>query len=229
MLVHEAVRESEDTRDNLIQAAGPIFAEKGFEAATIREICREAGANIAAVNYHFRDKGSLYLEAVRFAARNCNESVPMPELPADAPFAAKLHAFILTFLRRVIVDREPQWCGRLIMRELFEPTAACVEFVRDAVRPNFETLMAILHEALPGDTPEITRHQIAFSIVGQCLHYRFAVPVIRNLIGAEELAEYDAEHLAEHITGFTLAALGLARPIPAKGRRKHAIHAEVKP
>ncbi len=229
MLVQEAVRESEDTRDSLIRAAGPIFAEKGFEAATVREICKEAGANIAAVNYHFRDKGSLYLEAVRFAARNCTESVPMPELPAEAPVADKLHAFILTFLRRVIVDREPQWCSRLIMRELFQPTAACVEFVREAVRPNFETLMAILQEALPGDTPEIKRHQIAFSIVGQCLHYRFAAPVLRNLVREEELAQYDAQNLAEHITGFTLAALGLARPLLARGRRGHAYAKEAKP
>jgi AcrR family transcriptional regulator len=44
------------TREKLMKVAGPIFADRGYQATTIREICGEAGANVAAVNYHFGDK-----------------------------------------------------------------------------------------------------------------------------------------------------------------------------
>ena len=52
------------TKVKLLEAAGEEFADKGFERATIRGICERAGANIAAVNYHFGDKEQLYARAV---------------------------------------------------------------------------------------------------------------------------------------------------------------------
>ncbi|MGA9754367.1 MAG: TetR family transcriptional regulator, partial [Desulfobaccales bacterium] len=52
---------SNETRQRLLEAAGEVFAKKGFRNTTIREICRRARANLAAVNYHFGDKERLYL------------------------------------------------------------------------------------------------------------------------------------------------------------------------
>src|SRR3954468_15221922 len=60
---------SEATRTRLIEAAGKVFAEQGFKAATVRDICTAAGANVAAVNYHFGGKEGLYAAVLRFAHR----------------------------------------------------------------------------------------------------------------------------------------------------------------
>ena len=54
------LKNDEETKDRLIQAAGGVFAQKGFQSATIREICSLAGTHVGAVNYHFRDKEGLY-------------------------------------------------------------------------------------------------------------------------------------------------------------------------
>ena len=51
-----------NTKERLLKAASEIFAEKGFRDATVAEICEAAEANIAAVNYHFGNKETLYDE-----------------------------------------------------------------------------------------------------------------------------------------------------------------------
>lgn len=190
-----------------------MFAEWGFEGATVRTICRRARVNIAAVNYHFGDKERLYIETVKRAHLSRMEQFPIPSFPQDLPAAEKLRRFIRVLLTRMVLDECPAWHIQLMMRELLQPTAACMEMVRDFIRPNFDALLGILGEILPEDTPLDKRHLICFSIVGQCLHYRVARPVVRLLIAPEELATYDVDRLAEHIAEFTLAALGLREPL----------------
>ncbi len=62
-----------ETRQRLLETAGQVFAEQGFRAATVRDICRRAGANIASVNYHFGDKERLYSEVLLFASLCASE------------------------------------------------------------------------------------------------------------------------------------------------------------
>ena len=111
------------------------------------------------------------------------------------------------FLNRVAIDHEPAWHAQLLMRELTHPTPACAEFVREFVRPCFEALSGVLQELLPG-VPEPKRLLVGFSIVGQCLHYRVARPILEHLLGANEFRAFGIDLLAEHITEFSLAAIG---------------------
>src|SRR4051812_11591786 len=134
----------DNTRQQLMDAAGPLFAERGFRATTVREICDLAHANQAAINYHFGDKENLYVECVRAAGRACSERVPLPDWSPATPPAVKLGDFVRMFLHRVVVDHEPAWHTQLIMREMLLPTQACAEFVKDYVRPTFGALREIL-------------------------------------------------------------------------------------
>lgn len=195
------------TPERVIEAAGQVFAEKGFECATVREICRRGKANLAAINYHFGDKRRLYIEAVTRAHVNRSGQFPLPEWPPETPVEQKLFDFVHTLLKRMIAPQGSKWEGALMIRELASPSEACQQLVRDYIRPQFEILGKILAELMPEATPE-KRHLVAFSVVGQCLHYRVTEPVTRLLVSEGEFGRYSPEHLAEHITDLTLRGIG---------------------
>jgi AcrR family transcriptional regulator len=163
-------------------------------------------ANLAAVNYHFGDKRKLYVEAVRKAHMRRAEQFPLPQWPDGTTAEKKLRDFVFTLLQRVIEPTDSQWEGELMMREIGQPSEACEALVRDSIRPHFAVLNVILAELAPR-LPERERHLVAFSVVGQCLHYRVTEPIIRLLVSDKEYKTYRPELLAEHITGLTLRGL----------------------
>ncbi len=191
--------------ERLLEAAGEIFAEKGFKGATVREIIDRAGVNIAAVNYYFRNKERLYIEAVKQVACVGNDA----ELtwPAETPPAAKLRDFIHFHVRRLLDPNKPAWHARLMMRELSHPSVACTELVRDYIEPKSQILAGIVRELLPPDTPRRRVFLTACSIIGQCIFHCSHKPVIMLLTGEDEYQHLDPLTLAEHITQFSLRAL----------------------
>ena len=203
---------ADDTRGRLLEAAGEVFAAKGFQAATVREICTRAGANLAAVNYHFGDKERLYIEAVKDAHGNSGAEEPLPEWPPDTPPPVKLREYIRRMLTSLLDERRPLWHAQLMAREMTEPTEACRALLESHIRPKYELLNQILSELLPPETLAGDRHLIAFSIVGQCLHFRIHKSIAVLLVGQEEYLSYDLARLTDHITRFSLSALGQEMP-----------------
>ncbi len=195
------------TRERIVDAAGEMFADRGFDATTVRDICQRAGANIAAVNYYFGDKQRLYVEAVKRAHRWRMEQAPLPDWPTGTSAETKFADFIATFIRRVRGGTGGTWHTRLMMREMANPTAACAELVQSSIRPQFEILLRILREMLPAHIAAEQLQLIAFSIVGQCLFYHFADPVIRNLLSADDYSALDIDKLASHITDFSFDSI----------------------
>lgn len=203
-----ATEKDTTTRDRLIEAATRIFAEKGYDDATLREICAAAGANNAAINYHFSDKRGLYIETIKQACCGqslCNEL----DAYADAPAKERLYAFIHGFLERVFDKTKTSIHTHLVMREMAHPSDATEELVRSMIRPDFEYLMQVLDELVPEGMSERQKHLTIFSIIGQCVHYRIAMPVVSILVPKKELKTYDPDLLANHICKFTLTALGI--------------------
>ena len=205
------------TKARLLEAAGEEFGEKGFEGATVRSICAHAGANLAAVNYHFGDKERLYVEAV-IAAHRCGVELPSEEEFRRGTPAEQLRRYIHDFLSNVLaVDRDKGWHHALVLRELLRPTRASETLVREVIRPKFERLVGILRGICPEADPR-RLNALAFSVIGQCLHYRMGRPIAALLIGDEPYRALDLDYLTDHIAGFCLAALGLGPPLDARGQ-----------
>lgn len=195
------------TREKILDAAGRVFAERGYKSATIRQICQAAAVNVAAVNYYFGDKQQLYLETVKQAHRHLSAKFPLPPWPEAASPEIKLNGFIRAMLARMIGGKATPWEQQLMLREVLHPTSACRELVEEYFRPQLELLLSIVRELLPDDTLAHRQRQVAFSIIGQCLFYRIAGDIVEMMAEADDENHFAIDQLAEHITGFSLAAI----------------------
>lgn len=198
----------DSTRQRILLKAGPIFATKGFRATTVREICDQANVNIASINYYFGDKQQLYNQTVVMAREMRVQQVPYPDWGEDTAPEKKLADFIEIILARLVAMESEPWQVRLLMREILHPTEACRHLVKEYFRPFFETLLVIIDDIVGERFPDHRRSQIGFSIIGQCLYYRFAADVTGLIVGQDAFAaSFDRESLAKHIIEFSLNAI----------------------
>lgn len=203
---------NQGTRERLLQAAGEVFALRGFRAATVREICRRAEVNLAAVNYHFRDKGHLYETVLEYAHRYAMEKHP-PDggLSADAPAEQRLAAFVRSFLCRLTDKGRPAWHGLLMLREITEPTSALDTLVGQTVRPQLELVHSIAQSLLGPDARTNDVLLCASSIVGQCMHFQMSRHVLCRLNPALTFDAETIENIVRHVVLFSLAGIRRVR------------------
>lgn len=202
-----------ETRERILAAAGEVFAEVGFRDATVREICTRAGANVAAVNYHFGDKQALYAETFE-RARCFSEAETQRHLALGVgqPAERRLSLFIEAFMHKLLDSGRPTWHAKLMSREMIEPTGVLDHVVKTYVRPQFEMLCGIVGELLGPNTPQDLVYLSAASVIGQCLHYHHCREVTKRLCSDLYHTPGVEKVLAAHVTEFSLSALrGLAK------------------
>ncbi len=194
--------------NRLLQIAVEVFAEHGFRDATVRDICARANVNVAAVNYYFRSKEGLYIEALTFAFAEINkhhsyEAAQDSSLPPEQ----RLHLFINYFLNKLLDDSHLGVQGKLISREIAEPTKALDIIIAKAVIPQCTVLEDIIGRLLGGRADKITLQRCVMSILGQCLMFKHSRSIIDRLF-PEAIADQAAiQASAQHIAVFSLAAI----------------------
>jgi AcrR family transcriptional regulator len=195
-----------ETRQRLLEAAGEVFANHGYRHATIREICKKAKANVAAIHYHFGDKEELY-GAVFEYARRCAVA-QFDELSASGtPAEQRLRFFVRAVLARFFHEGRPAWLGKLVAQEMIEPSKALDSLINEQIRPNSERLRAIVNELMGKEIDDQDLWRCTFSIAAQWLFYFHNGQIVKRLNPAQGFGPVDLESLADHITKFSVAAL----------------------
>lgn len=202
-----ALKEHPAVRQRILEAAGCVFAEVGYEGATVRAITERAGVNVAAINYYFRDKAALYEQVVVACHCSSQEAAEACPWPRTAPAEERLLFFIERMVRRALNAERPLWHRLVMAREMIAPTPALDRMVSENIRPERDQLLESLDEMTGGRLSERDLHFIAFSIVGQCLFYLQNGPLIDRLC---PLLRTDPPRLGElvaHIQRFSMAAV----------------------
>jgi AcrR family transcriptional regulator len=196
-------------KQRLVEAAAKVFAEKGFSQATIREICGQAEANIAAVNYYWGDKEKLYERVIEELIVRASQSYPLNEaIDESQPPEARLKKFIELFLYRLLDSGRPAWTGKIMAWEMTLPTEAVTIVLDKLIKPTFEVLASIVRDIYGSDVSKEKVKLAVASIIAQCVFYFNAGNIMDKLEEKELLPEFHLEDVIEHITDFSLRALG---------------------
>ena len=219
-----------ETRARLLTAAERLFADRGFKKVTVRDICRAARANVAAVNYHFGDKLGLYHEVLRgvvAAMRTTTEAAR--RAAAGGPPADRLRRWIESAATRLLTNNDGR-IYRLVQREVTDPTPALDDVIERGLRPRIDDVAALVAECIgmPASDPHVKR--CVASIQTQVIAYlpnpiaaRIGMP--SHPTSAAEIAAA-AAHIAEFSIGGVNALADNAKAAKAAKTAKGAKRAK---
>ena len=202
-----------DTRARLLAAGTRLFAERGFHNVSVRDVCTEAGANVAAVNYHFGGKLGLYREVVGTAiaairAVSDGMTLAADDAPPEDRLRHYVHAFLPTIAGRDkrIAAARVAWIHQLVRHETSDPTPLAPWIVEQAVMPRVQYLRRLVAELIGCEAADPRVERCVISIQAQCAFY--APDKFREAAfpgwppSATELAR-----AANHIAEFSLAGI----------------------
>jgi AcrR family transcriptional regulator len=194
----------DNTRTRLLHAAAEVFAEHGYEAATVRQICTRAKANVALVNYHFGDKLELYTEVLRYSMGECAGS----QHPSTGDPTGALRQIIIAMVERGFeTGDQANLRYRLMLNEFMRPSEATARVVDVVLRPVYDRLREIVGAILRLPADDERTRLCVHSILGQVAHFAHSRHTLALLWPQMDLSPVRRQRLAEHITQFTLAYL----------------------
>ncbi|MBY0494832.1 MAG: CerR family C-terminal domain-containing protein [Cyanobacteria bacterium] len=197
---------SADTRQRLIDAAAPLFADKGFQNVTVREICKASNANVAAVNYHFGDKAGLYRAVVTFAIQIMLETNELSQRAGDGLSPEEqLRGFVRVFVSRLTGEGPNAWIHRLMAREMERPTDVLDQVMQQVLKPRIEYLCGVIGAIMrvPPNDPSVMRCVTSLQV--QCLVA--ARPVPKPIAKSLGTGPHDLDTMIDHIVQFSLGGM----------------------
>lgn len=203
----EQTKPADPTQERLLNEAERLFALRGYDAVTLREITSAAGTHLAAVNYHFGSKENLYLEVFRqrWAQRARQIQKPLRELAERGDYTAEelVRTLARAFLSGVLNEEERIRHSQLVSREMGQRSEAFKLIAEESIVPFMDLALGMWRRCLPPEVDSERIKLIVLSIFAQVIYFNFARPVISLATGREYDQEF-MENIVEHITQFAL-------------------------
>ncbi|MFK7790918.1 MAG: CerR family C-terminal domain-containing protein [Phycisphaeraceae bacterium] len=197
------------TRRRLLDAAAELFATKGYRNVAVRDICEQACANVAAVNYHFGGKDKLHIAAIDHARQRAlqEDLTPVGPKPTGALTAEqKLRRHLHAMLGRAFATGPAGWYLQIVLREMVDPTPAMQHALNDHLGPHQRRLEAIVGQVLSQDPDSDTVKDTASALLATAVYYHACRPAVQHLRSDFEFNADVAERLTNMLMGMVLGA-----------------------
>jgi len=205
-------REELETRRRILDSAERLFAERGFQATSVREITAEAGCNVAAVNYHFGGKEALYLETFRGLLADLRDrrirrvQSEMEALAGRRTLETLLESIANAFLEPVVEGGRGGLLMGFMAHEFARRHLSPEVFIGEFIRPIVEVYVEELRRVVPSLDHASARLCI-MSLIGQLVH----VVKAHHLSGDADVGDLmpqDPAALVRHVVRFSVGGIG---------------------
>ncbi|MBW1781140.1 MAG: CerR family C-terminal domain-containing protein [Deltaproteobacteria bacterium] len=210
------------TKERLFSAAIKIFAQRGYRQATVRDICRLAGAaNVNAVNYYFGSKERLYRSVLEtMFAEIQKRSDARARENKDRTGKERLRDLITEYCTVIFSGGDTSTdLMKIFISEMTRPSPYLDEMVTKYTFPHVEEFLGALRDIMGPDTPREVLRDCGASIVGQIVYYSLVWPVFSRVFTDHPGMEQYHERLAEHVFRFSLGGLKAAKARVAAEKR----------
>ncbi len=204
------MKASVSTKDRILSAAEVLFAQRGFDGASLRQLTAAAGVNLAAVNYHFGSKDKLVEQVFRRRLDALNgrrlEALAKIEGGADTTLEDVLDAYI-----RPALDLSHDDSGALFMRVLARAFAEHDDRLRQFLSENYGHVMRQFTAEFARLLPQLGKPELYWRIdlvTGALTHAMSGFGMIQRPKDVSEHAH--REQTAQHLIRFAVA--GLSHP-----------------
>jgi len=201
------------TRRRLLDAAAQLFAAHGYRGVAVRDICDQACANIAAVNYHFGGKDKLHRAAMEHARRRALQEDPTPAGPKPTgplPPAERLRRHLRAMFGRAFAQGPAGWHTKMVLREMVDPTPALRSAVDENIAPYQRKLEAIVGQLMQQDPDTDAVKDAAAAVLAAAVYYQTCRPAIEQLRPGLSYDPQTADRLTDQLTSMVLH--GVAAP-----------------
>jgi AcrR family transcriptional regulator len=200
-----------NTKKALLLAAMEVFADKGFDSATVRDICGLAKANVAAVNYHYGSKDGLYAAVLEEIFPKGEEWISGED--SNLPAVERLHRFIRGLAEEIYTQSTGQIAQKwaIFLREMAKPSHNLDLIVQHQVQPRANELRDILTLLLGPATPDQTLAYCSSNIWALMLDHLLTQPILDRLTPHRPNLGLDVEDFVDHVFHFALGGINAVK------------------
>ena len=191
------------TKEKMLLAASEEFSINGYPATTTRNICNRADVNIAAVNYHFRNKEGIYKSVVDYLFdKTSSETVSKTIVSTEAEWKKELFSWVLDILTSASNPSSlSRWKNNILFREILDPSEVFPEIFKKYFKPYFSSIEYYVRCGVSADTSKEQIYIIIFSILSQSLFYGQNKVIVQQLFKSNFIKkENQMKEIATYIT-----------------------------
>ncbi len=208
---------SAETRRRVIEAAIKVFGRLGFEGASTRALMDRAGANLAAIPYHFGGKQGLYRATAKVIADYAQEKIePIVIRLRDADRAApvaRIDEALAEFIQLLVGGQEPdEWVAFFIRCER-EADEAFRMIHGALITPFKQALTETVVAATGGDAADEGLHMRVAIVIASIINLRTMKNMLLSALGWDQMSPARLDRLSRELHRIALAELLSGGPV----------------